>query len=115
MGMVALRGGRSNHGRAAARGPQPARPRDHGDRWLYGRHPVEAALANPERRWRRLAALPDHETEAQRLVAAAIAERRGEGEAIRVLDRTALAAPLPEGAGHQGLALDAQPLVAPDL
>ena len=101
----------SNQGRAPARGGSPAR----GDRWLYGRHPVEAALANPERRWRPLAALPDHETEAQKLVAGAVAERRGDGEAVRVLDRQAFAALLPEGAVHQGLALEIEPLVTPDL
>jgi 23S rRNA (guanosine2251-2'-O)-methyltransferase len=72
-------------------------------------------LANPERRWRRLAALSDHEGEAQRLVAGAVAERRGQGEAIRVMDRAALGALLPEGAVHQGLALDVEPLIASDL
>jgi len=112
-----LRAKRSNHakGPAPARGPQLWRPREHGDRWLYGRHPVTAALANPERRWRRLAVLAGQEAEAAALAAAAQAERRGEGDAVRVLDRNGLAALLPEGAAHQGLALEADPLEPGDL
>jgi 23S rRNA (guanosine2251-2'-O)-methyltransferase len=92
-----------------------ARPRDSGGRWLYGRHPIAAALANPERRWRRLAVLPGQEAEATALVAAARAERRGDGSAIRVLDRNGLAALLPDDAVHQGLALEVEPLVAAGL
>jgi len=92
---------------------QPRRER--GDRWLYGRHAVAAALANPERRWRRLAALPAQEAEAAALVGSARAARRGDGEPVRIVDRAALAALLPEGAVHQGLALDVEPLVAPNL
>src|SRR5271168_2691111 len=83
---------------------------DHAERWLYGRHPVASALANPERRWRSLAALPGQEDEAKELVAAAQAVRRGDGEAIRILDRTAFAALLPDGAVHQGLALEVEAL-----
>jgi 23S rRNA (guanosine2251-2'-O)-methyltransferase len=91
------------------------RPRTRGGRWIYGRHAVIAALANPARRWRRIAVLAGQETEAATLLAAAQAARRGEGEAIRVLDRAALAALLPEGAVHQGLAVEAEPLPEPDL
>ncbi len=95
-----------------------ARPRPsagHNVGWLYGRHPVTAALANPERRWRRLAVLAGQEDEARALVAAARAERRGDGEPVRVVDRRGLAAILGEDAVHQGLALEAEPLEAPDL
>jgi 23S rRNA (guanosine2251-2'-O)-methyltransferase len=81
-----------------------------GERWLYGRHTVAAALANPERRWRRLAVLAGHEAEAQRLVAGAIAERRGSATAIEVLDPAAFAALLPAAVVHQGLALEVEPL-----
>lgn len=91
----------------------PARPT--GERWLYGRHPVAAALANPARRWRRLAVLAGQEDEGRALVAAARAVRHGAGEPIRVLDRAALAAILPEAAVHQGLALEVEPLAAADL
>jgi len=93
------------------RRPDPER----GERWLYGRHPVAAALANPERRWRRLAVLAAQEDEAKALVAAARALRRGDGEPIRVLDRHGLAALLSDDAVHQGLALEVEPLEAPDL
>lgn len=92
------------------------RPARRGERWIYGRHTVAAALANPERRWRRLVVLAGQEAEAQHLLAAAVAERRGaEGGALAVLDRDALAALLPAGAVHQGLALEVEPLVEPGL
>jgi 23S rRNA (guanosine2251-2'-O)-methyltransferase len=104
---VALRSRRRNQG--------SGRAREHGDRWLYGRHPVEAALANSERRWRRLTVLPAQEDEARELVAAALAERRGEGDAIRVLDRSGFAALLGQDALHQGLALEVEPLETTDL
>jgi 23S rRNA (guanosine2251-2'-O)-methyltransferase len=76
---------------------------------------VAAALANPARRWRRLVALAGHEAEASELAAAARAEKRGVTEAVQALDRIALAALLPEGAVHQGLALEVEPLAAPDI
>jgi 23S rRNA (guanosine2251-2'-O)-methyltransferase len=82
-----------------------------GERWLYGRHAVAAALANPERRWRRLVALAERQAEAQRLLASAAAERRGTtGAALQILDRDALGALLAPGAVHQGLALEVEPL-----
>jgi 23S rRNA (guanosine2251-2'-O)-methyltransferase len=93
-----------------------ARPaRERGESWLYGRHAVAAALANPQRRWRRLAILPGLEAEAAELVAAAAAEKRGRDESIQVCDRMALALLLPEGAVHQGWALAVEPLDPADL
>ena len=90
--------------------------RGSGERWLYGRHTVTAALANPERRWRRLAVLAGQETEAQQILAAAVAERRGgDGAALDIFDRDAFSALLPPGAVHQGLALEVEPLPEPDL
>jgi len=91
------------------------KPRDGGDRWLYGRHPVAAALANPARRWRRLAVLAPQQEEGRALVSGARATRRGDGDPIRVLDRNGFAALLPEDAVHQGLALEVEPLEPPDL
>ncbi len=84
--------------------------------WIYGRHPVAAAMANPERRWHRLAVLAGQEAEARTLVAEAAAACRGaEGQPIRVLDRAGFSAILPSGAVHQGLALDVEPLAPPEL
>jgi 23S rRNA (guanosine2251-2'-O)-methyltransferase len=83
--------------------------------WLYGRHAVTAALANPERSWHRLVVLAGHEEEAAVVVAAARAARRGSGAAISVLDQSGFAAILPRHAVHQGLALEVEPLPEPDL
>ena len=99
-------------------GPRPMTPSAFGgagERWIYGRHAVAAALANPARRWHHLAVLSGQESEASTLVAAAAAIRRGDGEPMRVVDHDSLAAILPEGAVHQGLALAVQPLAEPDL
>jgi len=86
-----------------------------GERWIYGRHAVAAALANPARRWHHLAVLSGQESEASTLLAAAAAPRRGDGAPLRVVDHDSLAAILPEGAVHQGLALAVEPLPEPDL
>ena len=85
------------------------------ERWIYGRHAVAAALANPERRWYRLAVLTEREQEARTLIATAAAAKPGNDEPMSVLDRDDFAALLPEGAVHQGLALAVEPLVEPDL
>ena len=76
---------------------------------------MAAALANPDRHWRRLAVLAGQEDEANALIAAASAQRRSDGEAIRILDRAGFAALLGEDAVHQGLALEVEPLDTPDL
>ena len=88
--------------------------------WLYGRHAVAAALANPARRWRRLLVLPEAEDEAREMVAAALAERRGAkpeppAAPVQITERAALTRLLPDGAVHQGWALAVEPLPAPDL
>jgi len=76
--------------------------------WLYGRHAVTAALANPERRCRRLVALPELAAELASLAAASRAALPARG--VETLDRRALDALLPAGAVHQGMALAADPL-----
>ena len=65
--------------------------------WLYGRHAVAAALANPARG--RVRFLAENEA------ATAFAEHAPE-----IVERAALQQILPEGAVHQGLALLAEPL-----
>src|SRR4029077_8383987 len=101
---------------------------DRAGRWLYGRHAVAAALANPERVWRRLIVLAGEEAEAEARLATAPRPPRGAGappppagaaragggggggEPLRALDRAALEALLPGGAVHQGWALEVEPL-----
>ena len=103
-------------GYAASRGDAPSRPhRSRGGNWIYGRHAVVAALANPARRWRRLVVLAGQESEAAALVAGALAERRGKGEAVQVFDRAEFDRSLPQGAVHQGWALEVEPLDSADL
>ena len=111
-----------NHVRHPRRGdPRRRRPSEHCQRpsetvgWIYGRHAVAAALANPLRRWRHLAVLAGHEREAAALIAGAQAARRGKDEAMRVLDRKGFAAILPAEAVHQGFALEVEPLTEWDL
>ena len=89
-----------------------AEPRDPGP-WLYGRHAVAAALANPARRVRRLIALADTAAELGGLAAAAAA--RLPPEAPEVLDRRGFDLLLPQGAVHQGMALAVEPLPARDI
>ncbi|MBB4266059.1 23S rRNA (guanosine(2251)-2'-O)-methyltransferase RlmB [Roseospira visakhapatnamensis] len=73
---------------------------------LHGRHPVEAALDNPARPVRRLwSSAP--------LDAPMAARARARGLEPTLVDRDALAAMLPPGAVHQGLALSVGPL--PDM
>jgi 23S rRNA (guanosine2251-2'-O)-methyltransferase len=79
--------------------------------WLYGRHAVAAALANPRRRVRRLVVLAELAGEAHRLLATARAHLPTM-PLPQLLDRDGLAALLPEGAVHQGMALAVEPLPA---
>jgi 23S rRNA (guanosine2251-2'-O)-methyltransferase len=95
--------------------PDTGGGRQDAGRWIYGQHAVAAALANPQRRWYRLAALAGHEQEARALVDRARARRLGDGDAIRILDRQQFGEILPDGAVHQGLALAVEPLATPDL
>ncbi|TMJ59118.1 MAG: 23S rRNA (guanosine(2251)-2'-O)-methyltransferase RlmB [Alphaproteobacteria bacterium] len=110
--------GGAREAREPSRETAPARAgRGHGvgSNWVYGRHAVAAALANPARRWRRLAVLAGQEDEAAALAARAAAERRGEAEAVQVIDRAVFDRLLPEGAVHQGWALEVEPLDSADL
>ncbi len=87
------------------------RPTD--TQWIYGRHAVAAALANPARRGRRLIALRENAEEAATfLTGARLAVRP---PAPEILDRRSFDAVPPPGAVHQGLALEAETLAEPDL
>ena len=70
--------------------------------WLYGRHAVLAALANPNRGKQKLyaTAKPDFETDSV---------------PIQIVNRAQLEQMLPEGAVHQGLALKADALPSVSL
>ena len=92
------------------RGPGDSRdrerkPRVDADNWLWGRHPVLAALANPARKGMgRLLAAADRAAEIERDRLAP------NGHRVEVVDGPALAKMLPAGAVHQGLAFKVQPL-----
>ncbi|MEE3502744.1 RNA methyltransferase [Acidiphilium acidophilum] len=77
--------------------------------WLYGVHPVEAALANPARRLRRLVLTEEGE--------AALAARLPKPWAIpgERIERDKLDAMLGRGVVHQGIGLQADPLANPSL
>jgi 23S rRNA (guanosine2251-2'-O)-methyltransferase len=79
--------------------------------WLYGRHPVLAAVRNPRRRLERLVATGE---------SAAVLERAATGAPVsrpkvETVDRRDLAALLARDAVHQGFAALARPLPACEL
>jgi 23S rRNA (guanosine2251-2'-O)-methyltransferase len=91
------------------RPPGPPEPRavrarpsgEIGGPWLWGRHAVLAALANPERKLLRLVATAENAAELQGL---------GHGPVPQILAKDELQRLLPPGAVHQGMALAALPL-----
>jgi len=87
----------------------PASPRRESGSWIYGRHAVRAALANPARRLHRLVATADLAEDARSWLKEAKARPLRAIE-VETLERGRLEALLPEGAVHQGLALQAEPL-----
>jgi len=98
------------HGRGRAPPPRRGRGGDEaGTLWLYGLHAVTAALGNPRRRPRRLVAT------AEGLAALAHALRGPLPLQPERAEAAAIAALLPQGAVHQGLALAADPLAPPPL
>jgi 23S rRNA (guanosine2251-2'-O)-methyltransferase len=95
----------------ADRAPAPAQAPRYGGDWLYGRHAVAAALANPARRIRHVVALAESAEAATALVAAARARLPAEPQP-QILLRDALEKLLPDGAVHQGIAIAAESLPA---
>lgn len=90
---------------AAESAPRPARGKADADGWLWGRHPVLAALANPARKGMgRLLATPERAAEIERDRLAP------HGHRVETIDGAALARLLPAGAVHQGLAFKVAPL-----
>ena len=79
--------------------------------WLWGTHAVEAALAHPARTAGRLVLTAD----ALKRNAALEAAAKGRGLAAEIVASPELAALLPAGAVHQGVALQARPLAPPDF
>lgn len=93
--------------RAQAPRPDPDQPR--GTLWLYGLHPVAAALRNPQRRLRRLVLTQ----EAESALAAIVPKPWPIGS--ETVDRARIDQLLGRDAVHQGVALLADPLAAPSL
>jgi 23S rRNA (guanosine2251-2'-O)-methyltransferase len=91
----------------AAVSPPPAAPLppvtrgEIGGPWLWGRHAVLAALANPDRKLLRLVTTEDNAEELRAL---------GSTAELHVLGKDELQRLLPAGAVHQGMALVAKPL-----
>lgn len=84
--------------------PRPSRTRADADNFVWGRHPVLAALANPARKGTgRLLATPDRAAELER-------DKLTHGHKIEQIEPQALDRMLPPGAVHQGLAFKVQPL-----
>lgn len=92
--------------RAADAAPRPPRgAKIDADNFVWGRHPVLAALANPARKGMgRLLATPDRAAEIER-------ERLApHGHKVEIIEPQALDRMLPPGAVHQGLAFKVTPL-----
>jgi len=87
--------------------PQPAAGPARG-LWLYGRHTVEAALANPQRSCHRLLGTPEGLASLGRAL-------RRPGLEVTSVEREELERRLGAGAVHQGLALSVAPLPRADL
>lgn len=105
-------------------GSEPAQPTRAGrgdrGRWanpalLYGWHAVAAALGNPRRRIRTLWCTADQETPIRELLGDRPDAASSPAPQPQVTDRAAIAAMLPEGAVHQGVAARADPLPEPAL
>jgi 23S rRNA (guanosine2251-2'-O)-methyltransferase len=82
--------------------PAKPRPDKDGADWLWGWHPVVAALANPEREPpKRLLATADR--------AKLLTERFGKIAALEIVEAPQITQQIPGGAIHQGLALKTPP------
>ena len=82
--------------------------------WLYGVHPVLAALANPDRRAYRVVISGEAETTLGPRIATLAQEHSGMPR-TEILPRDALERLLPRGAVHQGIAAQLDALEEPDI
>jgi len=86
-----------------------------GSPWLYGIHPVLAALANPNRVHQRLVVSRDNAESLQSRLTDAVETGGKTDMSAEILDRAELDALLPPQALHQGLALLSRMSETPDL
>jgi 23S rRNA (guanosine2251-2'-O)-methyltransferase len=92
---------------------QKIAPATKATQWIYGRHAVNALLANPARQLRRVICLRESAVEVAGWLSLARATTRP--PAPEILDRSVLEALLPDGAVHQGVAIEAEKLVEIDI
>lgn len=101
------RGDRKGRRKPAKGAQRPdSAPTGHAHAYLYGKHAVLAALANPSRRIRRLLLTPDARDGLEAEIADAISTGEHDNLTTTLLDKRELSDLLPAGAVHQGLALD---------
>ncbi len=94
------------HPKGRRRGGRDRTPKSEGGPyWIFGRHAVQAALGNPQRRFHRLLVAPR----------AAAAMHLPPGRQVEEADLHDLSRLLPPGAVHQGVAALVAPLEAPGL
>ncbi|MDD3446967.1 MAG: 23S rRNA (guanosine(2251)-2'-O)-methyltransferase RlmB [Zavarzinia sp.] len=93
--------------RGDTRAERAPRPPKEGGLWLYGQHPVVAALGNAARRCLRLVTTAADEDELPSAVRRALEAR---DIPVEYADRDVIERLLPPGSVHQGLALKVEPL-----
>ena len=108
-------GGGRNGGIERPRPPQAKRPSGGSGIWLYGIHPVLAALANPARRVDRILMTGETETAVGHRIAVLAEQRSTALPQPETVERAQLERHLPRGAVHQGLAAEVANLEQPDL
>jgi 23S rRNA (guanosine2251-2'-O)-methyltransferase len=120
-------GDRPRHGRPDHRAPRPAprqperaappaQPRQGGHGiWLYGIHPVLAALANPRRRCHRLLLTPETEGSLGARLESLADRRPGGLRQAEIVSREQLEKLVPRGAVHQGIAIHVDGLEDADI
>ncbi len=96
-------------------GRPQARPAEPGTAWLYGRHAVLAAVANPFREILRLLATDDAASRSEGELRKAQDQRGSAVVPLESVNRPELDALLPRGAVHQGIAVLVAALPEPDL